>query len=162
GETPPGFDAMIELYRKLGTRDGYALGVWRELARSAARGFEGGDDPIGLLARDVLGVRLAQNQTFETLSNLIQAERNAFAHGQYNEARAAGDLPEFEQMTRTLLRALRPLCAWTLVTVEKTEPDLYGELQTVEFVDHTGPFNTGTRRRIGLNSPVRLANVVYL
>jgi hypothetical protein len=65
-------------------------------------------------------------------------------------------------MTRTLLRALRPLAAWTLVTVERTEPDLYGELQTVEFIDHTGPFNTGTRRKIGLNSPVRLANVVYL
>jgi LPXTG-site transpeptidase (sortase) family protein len=30
-------------------------------------------------------------------------------------------------------------------------------VQTVEFIDHTGPFNTGTRRRIGLNSPVRLA-----
>jgi signal transduction histidine kinase len=98
----------------------------------------------------------------ETLSNLMQAERNAFAHGHYNEARASADLPEFEQMTRTLLRALRPLCAWTLVTVEKTEPDLYGELQAVEFIDHTGPFVSGTRRKIGLNSPVRLANVVYL
>jgi hypothetical protein len=65
-------------------------------------------------------------------------------------------------MTRTLLRALRPLGAWTLVTVEKTEPDLYGEQQTVEFVDHTGPYGSGARRRIGLNSPVRLANVVYL
>jgi len=114
------------------------------------------------MARDVIDVKLGHNQTFETLSNLMQVERNSFAHGHYNEARAAADLPEFEQMTRTLLRALRPLCAWTLVTVEKTEPDLYGELQMVEFIDHTGPFNTGTRRRIGLNSPVRLANVVYL
>lgn len=157
-----GASAILDLQKKLATRDGYALGTWRELARAAARSFEGGADPISTLSRDVLGVRLGSNQTFETLSNLIQAERNAFAHGQYNEARAAGDLPEFEQMTRTLLRALRPLCAWTLVTVEKTEPDLYGDLQTVEFVDHTGPFNTGTRRRIGLNSPVRLANVVYL
>jgi serine/threonine protein kinase len=162
GETLPGFDGMVDLYRKLGTRDGYALGTWRELARAAARGFEDGGDPIGALARDVVGVKLGHNQTFETLSNLMQAERNTFAHGHYNEARASTDLPEFEQMTKTLLRALRPLCAWTLVTVEKTEPDLYGELQTVEFVDHTGPFNTGTRRRIGLNSPVRLANVVYL
>jgi hypothetical protein len=139
-----------------------SLGTWRELARTAARGFEGEADPIGALARDVVGVKLSQNQTFETLSNLMQVERNSFAHGHYNEARAAADLPEFELMTRTLLRALRPLCAWTLVTVEKTEPDLYGELQTVEFIDHTGPFNTGTRRKLGLNSPVRLANVVYL
>ncbi len=152
----------MEIHQRLAGRDGYALGTWRELARAAAKGFADRDDPIGAMARNVVGVRLGHNQTFETLSNLMQVERNTFAHGHYNEARAATDLPEFEQMTRTLLRALRPLCAWTLVTVEKTEPDLYGELQTVEFIDHTGPFNTGTRRRIGLNSPVRLANVVYL
>lgn len=162
GETPPGFDQMLDFYKRAGTRDGLALGTWRELARIASRGFEGKGDPIGALAKDVLDVKLGHNQTFETLSNLMQVERNSFAHGHYNEAKAGADLPEFEQMTRTLLRALRPLAAWTLVTVERTEPDLYGELQTVEFIDHTGPFNTGTRRRIGLNSPVRLANVVYL
>jgi serine/threonine protein kinase len=161
-EAAPAFDAMVEIYRRNYTRDGFALGTWREIARCAGKGFEGHNDPIGALVREVLGVRLSQNQTFDTLSNLMQVERNSFAHGHYNEARAAADLPEFEQMTRTLLRALRPLCAWTLVTVERTEPDLYGELQTVEFIDHTGPYNTGTRRKLGLNSPVRLANVVYL
>ena len=162
GETPTGFEQMLDFYKRAGSRDGLSLGTWRELARFAARGFEGKGDPIGALAKDVLDVKLGHNQTFETLSNLMQVERNSFAHGHYNEAKAGADLPEFEQMTRTLLRALRPLAAWTLVTVERTEPDLYGELQTVEFIDHTGPFNTGTRRRIGLNSPVRLANVVYL
>lgn len=161
-EPAPAFDSMVELYRRNFTRDGFALGTWREIARCAGKGFEGANDPIGALVREVLGVRLSQNQTFDTLSNLMQVERNSFAHGHYNEARAAADLPEFEQMTRTLLRALRPLGAWTLVTVERTEPDLYGELQTVEFIDHTGPYNTGTRRKLGLNSPVRLANVVYL
>ena len=161
-EAPAGFEQMLDFYKRAGTRDGLALGTWRELARIASRGFEGKGDPIGALAKDVLDVKLGHNQTFETLSNLMQVERNSFAHGHYNEAKAGADLPEFEQMTRTLLRALRPLAAWTLVTVERTEPDLYGELQTVEFIDHTGPFNTGTRRRIGLNSPVRLANVVYL
>lgn len=162
GEMPPGFEQMTEFNRRVGTRDGLSLGAWRELARIAARGFGDRDDPIGAMARDVLNVKLPDNQTLETLSNLLHAERNTFAHGHYGEARAQADLPEFEQMTRAFLRALRPLCAWTLVTVEKTEPDLYGEVQTVEFVDHTGPFSAGTRRRIGLNSPVRLANVVYL
>jgi len=162
GENPAGFDSMLDFYRRMGTRDGLALGSWRELGRTAAKGFPERDDPFGALARDVLEIKLAQNQTFDQLSNLMQAERNNFAHGYYNEARAAADLPEFEQMTRTFLRALRPLCAWTLVSVEKTEPDLYGDVQTVEFIDHTGPVSTGTRRRIGLNSPARLANVVYL
>lgn len=65
-------------------------------------------------------------------------------------------------MTRTFLRALRPLRAWTLVTVDKTDPDPYGDAQTVDYLDHTGPFDNGVRRRIGLSTPVRLANVVYL
>ncbi len=162
GQKPPAFDAFVEFGRRFGTRDGFALGTWRELARHAAKGLEDQNDPISTMAREVLGVRLSQNQTFDALSNLLQAERNAFAHGHYSEARAEADLPEFEQMTRTLLRALRPLCNWTLVTVERTEPDMYGDQQTVEFVDHTGPWATGTRRRIGLNSPLRLANVTYL
>ncbi|WP_437973073.1 hypothetical protein WMF11_29365 [Sorangium sp. So ce295] len=162
GGAPPGWGALLDFHGRTRTRDGLALGAWRELARTAARAFGDRDDPIGSMAREVLDVKLSHNQTFETLSNLMQAERNQFAHGHYTEARAAADLPDFEQMTRALLRAQRPLCAWTLVTVEKTEPDLYGDLQTVEFIDHTGPYASGTRRRIGLNSPVRLSNVVYL
>ncbi|RLB63979.1 MAG: hypothetical protein DRI90_05705 [Deltaproteobacteria bacterium] len=149
-------------HERVKTRSGLPLGSWRELARLAAKGFQGRTDPIGVLARQLLGVKLSENQTFDTLSNLLHSERNNFAHSHYNEARAGGDVREFEQMTRTFLRALRPLCAWTLVTVQRTEPDLYGESQTVEFIDHTGPYATGARRRIGFNSPIRLANVVYL
>ncbi|MCC6525344.1 MAG: protein kinase [Polyangiaceae bacterium] len=154
--------AIRLFHERTKTREGLPLGSWRELARIAAKGFEGASDPIGQLAKDLLDVRLTQNQTFDTLSNLMHNERNSFAHGHYTEARAEADLREFEQMTRIILRALRPLAAWTLVSVQRTEPDLYGELQTVEFVDHTGPYSTGARRRIGFNSPVRLANVVYL
>jgi hypothetical protein len=154
--------SVQEFAKRNATRDGYALGSWRELARHAVAGLEARTDPTAAMAREVLGVRLTENQTFETLSNLLQAERNSFAHGQYTEASANADLLEFEQMTRTLLRALRPLSVWTLVTVEATEPDMYGEQQTVEYIDHTGPSPSGVRRRIGFMSSVRLANVTYL
>ncbi len=147
---------------KVRTRAGLPLGQWRELARLCVRGFKGHQDPIGVLAQQLLDVKLTPNQTFDTLSNLLHNERNNFAHGHYNEARAAADVHAFELMTRTFLRALRPLAAWTLVTVQRTEPDLYGESQTVDFIDHTGPYATGARRRIGFHSPIRLANVVYL
>ena len=154
--------AIRAFYEKHATRAGLPLGAWRELARLAVKGFSGKDDPIGQLARQVLDVKLADNQTFDALSNLMHAERNSFAHGHYNEARASSDLPEFEHMTRAFLRALRPLCNWTLVTVQRTEPDLFGDSQTVEFIDHTGPHASGARRRFGFASPLRLANVVYL
>ncbi len=154
--------AMAALFEKHRTRTGLPLGAWRELARVAMKAFDGKDDPIGTLARQLLEVNVGENQTFDTLSNLMHAERNAFAHGHYGEARAAHDVREFEQMTRSFLRALRPLCAWTLVTVQRTEPDLFGESQTVEFVDHTGPHAAGARRRFGFASTLRLANVVYL
>lgn len=153
---------LLAYYKKVKTRAGLPLGSWRELARLSVKGFSGQDDPIGRLAAQVLDVKLSQNQTFDQLSNLLHSERNNFAHGHYNEARAAGDVAEFEQMTRAFLRALRPLAAWTLVTVQRTEPDLYGESQTVEFLDHTGPHLAGARRRIGFMSPVRLAHVCYL
>lgn len=159
---PQAMANLQDFLRRNATRDGYALGTWRELARHAALGLEGRSDPVATMARQVLGVKLTENQTFDTLSNLMQAERNSFAHGQYTEAKAEADLAEFEQMTRALLRALRPLSLWTLVTVEQTEPDMYGEQQTVEFIDHTGPSPTGVRRRIGLMSNLRLANVTYL
>jgi serine/threonine protein kinase len=154
--------AIRALYEKHKTRAGFPLGAWRELARTAVKGFESKDDLIGQLARQLLDVKISDNQTFDALSNLMHSERNAFAHGHYNEARAASDVKDFEQMTRSFLRALRPLCAWTLVTVQRTEPDLFGESQTVEFIDHTGPYANGARRRFGFASPVRLANVVYL
>ncbi len=159
---PQAMLSLGEFLKRHATRDGYALGTWRELARHAALGLEGRSDAVALMAREVLGVKLAENQTFDTLSNLMQAERNSFAHGQYSEARAEADLAEFEQMTRALLRALRPLTSWTLVTVEETEPDMYGEQLTVEYIDHTGPSPNGVRRRIGLQSNLRLANVTYL
>jgi hypothetical protein len=159
---PESLEPLVRLAKRLGTRAGYPLGTWREIARTAAGLLDPARDPFGATARAILDVKLGENQTFETLSNLMQSERNGFAHGQYNEARATADLPEFEQMTRTFLRSLRPLRAWTLVTVEKTDPDPYGDAQTVDYLDHTGPFDQGVRRRIGLSTPVRLANVVYL
>lgn len=162
GPAQSAMNGLAEFLKRNATRDGYALGTWRELARHAAQGLEARQDPIAIMAREVLGVRLTENQTFDTLSNLLQAERNSFAHGQYTEASAEADRAEFEQMTRTLLRALRPLSCWTLVTVERTEPDMYGEQQAVEYIDHTGPSPTGVRRRIGLMSTLRLANVTYL
>jgi hypothetical protein len=167
-------EAMLEQWRsfagRVGTRSGMPLGSWRELARLCRKGLlEGRErlagpdhDPIADLAGRLLDEKLTPNQTFDTLSNLLHSERNNFAHRHYGEARAAADVQEFEQMTRRFLRALRPLATWTLVTVGRTEPDLYGESQSVEFIDHTGPHATGARRRIGFNSPMRLANVVYL
>jgi serine/threonine protein kinase len=155
-------EAIRAFCERHATRTGLPLGAFRELARLAVKGFSGKDDPIGELARQVMDVKIGDNQTFDTLSNLMHSERNSFAHGHYSEARAAADLPEFEHMTRAFLRALRPLCAWTLVTVQRTEPDLFGDSQTVEFIDHTGPHAGGARRRFGFASPIRLANVVYL
>ncbi|HEU4539099.1 MAG TPA: hypothetical protein VFS00_33490 [Polyangiaceae bacterium] len=161
GGEAEGFDELVAFARANATRDAYPLGLWRELARIAARGFGRADDPVGAMARELLRIRDEGQETLEALGNQLHPLRNRFAHNVYPEARALQDLPAFERTTREFLRALRPLRAWTLVTVEKSEPDLYGESQTVEYVDHTGPSAGGTRRRIVLKSIVRLAHVVY-
>lgn len=159
---PTGWDELLTFSRSLSTRHAYPLGKWRELARIVARALSESDDMLGQMARELLRVRHEGNETIEALANQLHPMRNQFAHNIYPEARARQDLPQFEQVTREFLRALRPLSAWTLVTIEKTEPDLYGDTQMVEYIDHTGPSDGGTRRLVGLKSPVRLANVVYL
>ncbi len=161
GGEAEGFEELVAFARANATRDAYPLGLWRELTRAAARGFARADDPVGAMARDLLRLRDEGQETLEALGNQLHPLRNRFAHNVYPEARALQDLPAFERTTRDFLRALRPLRAWTLVTVEKSEPDLYGESQTVEYVDHTGPSAGGTRRRVVLKSVVRLAHVVY-
>lgn len=161
GSSPPGFDELQAFARGTSTRAAYPLGKWRELARIVAHGFTG-DDPIGQMAHELLRARTTGNETLEALANQIHPLRNRFAHNVYSEAQAQRDLPVFEQVARAVLRSLRPLAAWSLVTIERTEHDLYGEVQSVEYVDHTGPSEAGVRRRVGLKSDVRLAPVVYL
>lgn len=159
---PAGWDELAGFARGMVTRGAYPLGKWRELARLVAKGLGTRDDPMGRMARELLRVRHAESETLEQLANQLHPLRNQFAHTTYPEARARQDLAAFEQSTRELLRALRPLAAWTLVTIERADPDPYGDTQRVEYVDHTGPAATGTRRRVGLKSPVRLASVVYV
>lgn len=159
--TTPLPDDLIAFARSSSTRHAYPLGRWRELARLVARELAAHHDVLGQLARELLRLRQG-NETLEALANQLHPLRNQFAHNVYPEARAQRDLPAFEQATREFLRALRPLSAWTLVTVEKAEPDLYADTQMVEYIDHTGPSEGGTRRRVGFKSPLRLAHVVYL
>ena len=158
---PEGWDEVVAFARGMITRGAYPLGKWRELARLVAKGL-GSHDAIGRLARELLRAKQPESETLEALGNQLHPLRNQFAHTVYPEARARQDLPAFEVTTRELLRALRPLAAWTLVTIEHAEPDPYGDAQRVEYVDHTGPAAAGTRRRVGLKSPVRLGSVVYL
>lgn len=152
---------LIAFARNSVTRHAYPLGKWRELARLVARELISSDDVLGQLARELLRIKQG-NETLEALANQLHPLRNQFAHSVYPEARAQRDLPVFEQVTRDFLRALRPLDAWTLVTVEKAELDLYADLQMVEYIDHTGPSDGGARRRVGFKSAARLAHVVYL
>ncbi|MFO0661511.1 MAG: hypothetical protein U0165_17015 [Polyangiaceae bacterium] len=161
GSTPAGFEELQAFVRGTSTRSAYPLGKWRELARIVGRGLSH-EDPVGQMAHALLQARTTGNETLEALANQIHPLRNRFAHNVYSEAQAQRDLPVFEQVARAVLRSLRPLASWTLVTIERTEHDLYGEVQTVEYVDHTGPSESGVRRRVGLKSDLRLAPVVYL
>jgi hypothetical protein len=142
------------------TRSAYPLGKWRELARLSARGFPRAWEPMGRLAEALLG-HGTESASIEALANELHPLRNQFAHGVYSETRARADLATFEATTKSFLRALRPLTGWTLITVERTEPDLYGDTQIIDYIDHTGPFAQGTRRRVGLMTSVRLANITY-
>jgi hypothetical protein len=151
---------LSRFVRENRTRTAYPLGKWRELARLSAKGFPRTWEPMGRLAEALLG-HGTESASIEALANELHPLRNQFAHGVYSETRARADLSTFEATTKSFLRALRPLAGWTLITVERTEPDLYGDTQIIDYIDHTGPFAQGTRRRVGLMTSVRLANITY-
>ena len=151
---------LVRFVSEQRTRTAYPLGKWRELGRLAARGFPRAWEPMGVLAGALLG-HGNEAESIEALANELHPLRNKFAHGVYSESRAQADLPAFEATTKRFLRALRPLAGWTLLTVERSEPDLYGDAQIVDYIDHTGPFAQGTRRRVGLITSLRLASVPY-
>ncbi len=144
------------------TRHAYPLGTWRALARLTARDLAGGDSALAELAAAVCRADAARGPGLDALAERLHPLRNRFAHEVYPEARASADVEELERATSEFLRALRPLAAWTLLSVERTEPDPFGEGQEVVYVDHTGPSASGERRVVGLRSPARLGNIVYL
>ncbi len=144
------------------TRHAYPLGTWRALARLCAHELEGADGPLSELATSVSRVDAARGPGLDGVAERLHSLRNRFAHEVYPEARAAEDVGELERTTADFLRALRPLAAWTLVSIERTEPDPFGEGQRIVYVDHTGPVAAGERRVVGLRSQARLGNIVYL
>jgi len=154
---------MLELWRRMGTLDGLALDRGRELGRTAGQGdSRRRTDPYGTLARDVLEIKLAPNQTFAQLSELMQPSGTNFAHGYYNEARARGRSPgvraEDAQSCARCARVQRG--RWSRSSAPS--PNLYGRRAEVEFIDHTGQVSHGHAPQHRPERPASLAEVCYL
>lgn len=62
-----------------------------------------------------------------------------------------------------LLLALRPLRGWTLVSVDRVDRvDVFGDCETVHYIDYTGTYERGTPRQVTIIKDLRMGPFVYL
>ena len=72
-------------------------------------------------------------------------------------------LPALHDTVSDLLGALRPLRGWTLASVVRVDRvDVFGDCETVHYVDYTGTYQRGTQRQVTLIKDLRMGPFVYL
>ncbi|MCA9679001.1 MAG: hypothetical protein KC464_28480, partial [Myxococcales bacterium] len=83
--------------------------------------------------------------------------------GQSTAASMSRGADKLERAVADLLGALRPLRGWTLVHVERVDRvDVFGDCETVHYVDYTGTYDRGTPRQVTLVKDLRMGPFVYL
>ena len=76
---------------------------------------------------------------------------------------ATKSLPQLVNAVNDLLVALRPLRGWTLACVVRVDRvDVFGDCETVHYIDYTGTYQRGTPRQVTLIKDLRMGPFVYL
>jgi len=88
-------------------------------------------------------------------------------HGQLQGPASASvlgkELPHLADAIGDLLVMLRPLRGWTLASVVRVDRvDVFGDCETVHYVDYTGTYQQGTLRQVTLIKDLRMGPFVYL
>ncbi len=136
-------------------------GPWRQSLLSAARDLAGAPGRVGELASALVGeggAKLALRRADE----VAQKVRKSLGEVP-DRTMLSRLLPELERRVATLMSALRPLRGWTLVAVTRVDRvDVFGDCETVEYIDYTGTYERGTPRQVTLIKDLRIGPFVYL
>ncbi len=133
------------------------IGPWRQVAINAAAALTGTPGRVGELVAALFdggGPRAA----------LATATEEAVA---ISTASAGGSMPRgvdrLERAVADLLMALRPLRGWTLIHVDRVDRvDVFGDCETVHYIDYTGTYERGTPRQVTLVKDLRMGPFAYL
>jgi hypothetical protein len=134
---------------------------WQRSAMAAAGELTAVPGRVGDLARALLAEGSA-GPALHAATEAAQSARDAF--GEVPDRTVLSRLlPRLEARVAELLRALRPLRGWTLVAVTRVDRvDVFGDCETVEYIDYTGPYERGTPRQVTLIKDLRIGPFVYL
>ncbi len=132
-------------------------GPWRHLACSAAAALAGTPGRVG----ELVGALFEGAGPRRVLDRATDAAI-ALTGGATTAARSKG-VDALEAAVTELLAALRPLRGWTLAHVDRVDRvDVFGDCETVHFVDYTGPHDGGTPRQVTLIKDLRMGPFAYL
>ncbi len=132
-------------------------GPWRHLACTAAAALAGTPGRVGELVAALFdggGPRPAL---------ALATDEAAAITGATTAASLSRGLDRLEATVIELLVALRPLRGWTLIHVERVDRvDVFGDCETVHYVDYTGTHGGGTPRQVTLVKDLRMGPFAYL
>ncbi len=159
-----GFGSMAAAARRPPEDPKQATGFaepWRSRAVAAAAVLAGTPGRVGeLVARlfDGAEPKRAFQVADAEASKMAEALRAPAAASQANKS-----LPQLISAVNDLLVALRPLRGWTLACVVRVDRvDVFGDCETVHYIDYTGTYQRGTPRQVTLIKDLRMGPFVYL
>jgi hypothetical protein len=134
---------------------------WRSRAVAAAVALADVPGRVGDLARSMFengAPRRALQVADKLATDMMQALTAPASTSMLNK-----DLPVLADAVGDLLIMLRPLRGWTLASVVRVDRvDVFGDCETVHYVDYTGTYQQGTVRQVTLIKDLRMGPFVYL
>jgi hypothetical protein len=130
---------------------------WRQVALAAAAALAGSPGRVGELAAALFDGGAARPAL------TAATEEAAALAGASTAASMPRGVDRLERAVADLLAALRPLRGWTLVHVDRVDRvDVFGDCETVHYVDYTGTYERGTPRQVTLVKDLRMGPFAYL
>ena len=135
----------------------FVIGPWRQVAANAAATLAGAHGRVG----ELVGALFDGGAPRPALAAATD-EAVAIA-GASSAASLPRGVDKLERAVADLLAALRPLRGWTLVHVDRVDRvDVFGDCETVHYVDYTGTYERGTPRQVTLVKDLRMGPFAYL
>ena len=150
-----------EAFSSNGTGDAWPA-PWRRLACSAAEALTGTPGRVGELIDSLCKGGVPHRALAHALDQADSLRSQLSATTSSTASSLQRGLPKLEAAARELMLALRPLRGWTLVSVDRVDRDVFGDCETVHYIDYTGTYLGGTPRSVTLIKDLRMGPFVYV
>ncbi|HUH03898.1 MAG TPA: serine/threonine-protein kinase [Kofleriaceae bacterium] len=159
-----GLSSMAVAARKPPVDPGDVVGFaepWKARAIAAAQALDGTPGRVGDLVRALF--EAGQPRRAIQVADAEAGKMHTALTGPASNSMMSKDLPRLVEAVGDLVLSLRPLRGWTLISVVRVDRvDVFGDCETVHYVDYTGTYQRGTMRQVTLIKDLRMGPFVYL